>query len=106
MASDGQWHTHKHKRYKDGEKKTTVLSVDDDPTNQAVIQKLLQTQFNVVQAMSGEEALHIIENSAKPPDFVLLDVMMPNMSGLEVLLFHHLISLFFLLFLLVLFLFC
>ena len=84
MASDGQWRTHTHKKYKEGVKTTTVLSVDDDPTNQMVVQKLLDAHFNVVQAMSGEEALDIISNSAKPPDFVLLDVMMPKMSGLEV----------------------
>lgn len=34
--------------------------------------------------MSGAEALDIIRNSPKPPDFVILDWMMPNMSGLEV----------------------
>lgn len=51
-----------------------------------VVEKLLAAHFNVVQAMSGAEALDIISNSSKPPDFVLLDVMMPKMSGLEVLL--------------------
>ena len=87
MESDGQWRTHKHKNYQEGsKKKMTVLSVDDDPTNQMVVQKLLDAHFNIVQAMSGQEALDIISNSAKPPDFVLLDVMMPKMSGLEVFL--------------------
>eukprot|EP00026_Physarum_polycephalum_P000057 Phypoly_transcript_00057.p1 GENE.Phypoly_transcript_00057~~Phypoly_transcript_00057.p1 ORF type:complete len:2589 (+),score=470.61 Phypoly_transcript_00057:138-7904(+) len=62
----------------------TVLSVDDDPMNQAVIQQLLGNQFNVIKAMSGPEALEIIQSGQKPPDFVLLDWMMPNMSGLEV----------------------
>jgi CheY-like chemotaxis protein len=84
VDSDGHWRTHKHKHYKEGSKMTTILSVDDDPTNQVVVQKLLAAHFNVIQAMSGEEALNIISNSAKPPDFVLLDVMMPKMSGLEV----------------------
>jgi CheY-like chemotaxis protein len=41
-------------------------------------------QFNVIKAMSGPEALEIIQNNQKPPDFILLDWMMPHMSGLEV----------------------
>lgn len=60
----------------------TVLSVDDDPMNQAVIQQLLGNQFNVIKAMSGPEALQIIQDSSKPPDFIILDWMMPNMSGM------------------------
>lgn len=73
-----------HKVYQHGAKSTTILSVDDDPTNQAVINKLLSAHFNIIQAMSGFEALDIIHSSATPPDFILLDVMMPKMSGLEV----------------------
>lgn len=45
----------------DGEKKDlpTVLSVDDDPTNQKVIAKLLRDDYNVISAMSGPECLSI-----------------------------------------------
>lgn len=74
----------KHKVYQEGSKATTILSVDDDPTNQAVIHKLLSPYFGIIQAMSGSEALDILHNSPTPPDFILLDVMMPKMSGLEV----------------------
>lgn len=73
-----------HKVYQEGSKATTILSVDDDPTNQAVIHKLLSPYFGIIQAMSGSEALDILHNSPTPPDFILLDVMMPKMSGLEV----------------------
>ena len=48
--AQGIWHHH-HKHYTDGHK-MTVLSVDDDPINQATMQKLL-ANFNVVKAMSG-----------------------------------------------------
>ena len=73
-----------HKVYQEGSKAITILSVDDDPTNQAVIRKLLSPYFGIIQAMSGSEALDILHNSPTPPDFILLDVMMPKMSGLEV----------------------
>jgi len=64
------------------EAKPTVLSVDDDVTNQKVITKLLRDSYNVVTAMNGPDALSICERS--PPDVILLDWMMPLMSGLEV----------------------
>jgi CheY-like chemotaxis protein len=59
-----------------------VLSVDDDPVNQTVISSLLQPLgFEVVQAMNGWEALSALEESATLPDIILLDCMMPGMSG-------------------------
>ncbi len=61
-----------------------VLVVDDEPVNQQVIKNHLSGQgYQIVQAMNGEEALELVE---KEPSFdlVLLDVMMPRMSGYEV----------------------
>ncbi|HSQ04350.1 MAG TPA: response regulator transcription factor [Burkholderiales bacterium] len=61
-----------------------VLAIDDEPG----ILKLLRTQlsnegFRVATASSGEEALSIAEEQR--PDIVLLDLMMPGMSGLEIM---------------------
>ncbi len=65
--------------------KFRVLSVDDDPINQMVIQSLLTPEgYDVTQAMDGEEALDILEKGKMLPDIVLLDVMMPGMSGFQV----------------------
>jgi len=62
-----------------------VLSVDDDPINQLVIQNLLVPEgFEIFQAMDGQEALDMLEDMDAPPDIILLDVMMPGMSGYEV----------------------
>ena len=61
-----------------------ILIVDDEPINIQVIKNhLLQKPFQLFTATHGEEALHTL---AKHPsiDVVLLDVMMPRMSGYEV----------------------
>ncbi len=62
-----------------------VLSVDDDPVNQMVIQNLLEPEgYDVCQAMDGQECLEKLAESEELPDVILLDVMMPGMSGYEV----------------------
>ena len=60
-----------------------VLVVDDIPVNVILLaERLKLASYQVVTATSGAEALKIIKQS--PPDIVLLDVMMPGMSGYEV----------------------
>ncbi len=61
-----------------------VLVVDDEPINVRVLEShLTSRQFEVTCAESGPEALKLLE-SGWIPDLVLLDVMMPKMSGYEV----------------------
>jgi len=61
-----------------------VLVVDDDPINLRVLNNHLAPRgYLVHQAESGHEALELLANGLKP-DVVLLDVMMPRMSGYEV----------------------
>jgi DNA-binding response OmpR family regulator len=63
---------------------TSVLVVDDDPdVCDLVTYKLEQSGFDVRRASDGDQALR--EVAKKVPDLVLLDVMMPGVSGLEVL---------------------
>jgi two-component system, cell cycle response regulator len=60
-----------------------VLVVDDVPANVRLLEARLSAEyFDVVTAMSGREALAICERAEC--DLVLLDVMMPDMDGLEV----------------------
>ncbi len=67
-----------------GSKKHTVLLVDDSATNNLLLQVVFdQNGFNVETASSGKDAIKIL--AKKHIDVVLLDLMMPQMSGFEVL---------------------
>ena len=62
-----------------------ILIVDDEPINQRVLRNhLSDMQFSITTAMNGDEALSLIR-SGRNFDLVLLDIMMPKMSGYEVL---------------------
>ncbi len=65
------------------DKPLTVLAVDDDATNLLVIEKMLSPHSCIVKkAISGQEAIDMVWKEL--PDVILLDVMMPGMSGFEV----------------------
>src|SRR5205085_5690976 len=60
-----------------------ILVVDDTPSNVKLLADVLGAKgYAVVTAASGAEALEVLERHA--PDLVLLDVMMPGMSGYDV----------------------
>jgi adenylate cyclase len=60
-----------------------ILVVDDDPKNCKLLQAVLAPLgYTVNSAKSGPEALDLI--AAEPPDLVLLDIVMPQLSGYEV----------------------
>ncbi len=58
-----------------------ILSVDDEPINQAIIEELFSHRFNMAFASSGEECLANIEQIQ--PDLILLDVSMQGIDGYE-----------------------
>jgi len=63
----------------------TILVVDDNPDSITILQSILETRgYRVVVADSGTVALEKVQEEPRP-DLVLLDVMMPEMNGLEVL---------------------
>jgi len=71
------------KAEKDQEKTPTVLVVDDNQQNLELLQAYLEdVDCETIPAHNGLEALEIVADSA--PDLILLDVMMPKMSGFEV----------------------
>jgi two-component system, sensor histidine kinase ChiS len=62
----------------------TLLVVDDDPINRMVLCAILQLhQHRIIEAASGQDALNILQ-SRSDIDMVILDVMMPGMTGYEV----------------------
>jgi len=64
------------------DKRPRVLVVDDEPANLQVLRLILQKDYRLAFARDGAKALALVEQSL--PDLILLDVMMPGMSGLEV----------------------
>lgn len=66
------------------EASATILIVDDVPENLHVLSELLRPQYRVLAATSGAAALRIAKGTPKP-ELILLDVMMPEMDGYEVL---------------------
>ena len=63
-------------------KKEKILLVDDDPDILEIIKYNLQKEnYHVLTADNGEEAIHIAKKET--PDLVILDVMMPEMDGME-----------------------
>ncbi len=66
---------------------TMILVADDDQKLLKMVQRtLIYEGFEVITATSGQEAL--AKMKAEPPDLVVLDWMMPELDGLEML--HHL----------------
>ncbi|HNM05696.1 MAG TPA: ATP-binding protein, partial [Leptospiraceae bacterium] len=67
-----------HQKYK-------IFIVDDEPINLQVLSNHLTMQkYSVIQASSGPEALELLDSLVRIPDLILLDVMMPKMTGFEV----------------------
>ena len=66
----------------DAEAKPRILIVDDEPINVKVLVDLLRPQYDLVVARDGLQALEQLKRDALP-DLALVDVMMPNMDGLE-----------------------
>jgi len=62
--------------------KQSLLLVDDEPTNLRVLRTVLQEQYRLLFAKSGEEALQLLEK--EHADLILLDVMMPGLTGFDV----------------------
>jgi diguanylate cyclase (GGDEF)-like protein len=63
--------------------KAQILIVDDDKVSLRLLVGLLKKDYILEQAENGKQALEMIE--LNPPDLILLDVMMPEMDGFQVI---------------------
>ena len=62
--------------------KKKIMVVDDESSLIELIRGILEEEYEVITAMSGDECLKKL--STVKPDLILLDMMMPGMSGREV----------------------
>ncbi len=60
-----------------------ILIVEDDEALLKVLQLLLENSYDITLAMNGKQGLELA--NSKRPDLILMNVMMPEMDGLEVL---------------------
>jgi CheY-like chemotaxis protein len=68
----------------DDKKKNSVLVVDDEDSNIMVLTHILGKEYNVLAVKDGQDAIEIAKEFL--PDIILLDVIMPEMDGYEVIL--------------------
>lgn len=62
--------------------KNKILIVDDEPTNLIILKETLKDDYDIILAESGQQAIELTQK--ENPDLILLDVMMPQISGHEV----------------------
>jgi len=74
--------TNAHLKKKDHKNKQLIILVDDNPKNLQVLGGLIGGKHKTAVAISGAEALNFARK--RPPDLILLDIMMPQMDGFEV----------------------
>lgn len=63
--------------------KKKIMVIDDNATNLNIARKVLETDYEVILILNGQKALDIL--SKKVPDLILLDIMMPEMNGFELI---------------------
>lgn len=62
----------------------TILLVEDEPAVRTLVAQLLQVSgYEVIEATHGFEALQKMQTLLDPPDLILTDVVMPQMSGID-----------------------
>lgn len=67
------------------EKKHTVLIVDDEEINLLMLGNIVASEYNVLYAHNGKDALEVLQNKHEEISLVLLDYLMPEMNGIEFL---------------------
>lgn len=64
------------------DKKPLILLVDDEPTNLKILREILEPDYSLSFAKNGQDAIQLAETLL--PSIILLDIMMPGMTGYEV----------------------
>jgi two-component system cell cycle sensor histidine kinase/response regulator CckA len=64
---------------------TTILVLEDDPSNMSAFRMIFQSRYNMVEAATGKEALQLVNRRHDGPiDLLVSDIGLPDFSGTEV----------------------
>lgn len=77
--------TGKEKQNEEAEDKLNILIVDDSQLNRAILSSMLGGGFNVLEADCGEKCISMLEQYSTGISLILLDIVMPGISGFDVL---------------------
>ena len=73
-----------HEKFHSSNGKRQILVVDDEIINRELLKQMLQTEYEVILAENGKEALEKIREHKETLSLVLMDILMPVMNGLDV----------------------
>lgn len=62
-----------------------ILIVDDVELNRSILGAILENEYTIVEAENGKQALELIEELKDEISVILLDLIMPEMDGMQVL---------------------
>ena len=62
-----------------------ILVVDDVDINREILRSILEDEYTILEAENGKQALEIVDQEAKNMAAILLDLVMPEMDGTQVL---------------------
>jgi len=65
------------------DKRPTVFVVDDVETNVMILEEILKDEYNIITASNGREAFEMLGDAVTLPKLILLDLVMPEMTGRE-----------------------
>ncbi len=68
-----------------GSERQTILIVDDSEMNRELLKAILRDSFEIIEAANGRECIELMEADSCKVTLVLLDIVMPDMDGFEVL---------------------
>lgn len=71
-------------------RKPLLLIVDDAEVNRMILREMLGDEYEVIETVNGREAVKLLQEHGKEISLVLLDIIMPVMSGFDVL--SHMVS--------------
>lgn len=62
-----------------------LLIVDDEEINRAILSNIFDCEYAIMEAEDGQAGLELIQSHTEPFSAILLDVVMPRLSGMELL---------------------